>query len=35
MADKYDFQSIEKKWRNRWESADLYKTRTDPGKPKY
>ena len=35
MADRYDFQEIEKKWHERWESADIYKTKQDPGKPKY
>ena len=35
MAEKYDFQAIEKKWHERWEKADLYKTKSDPGKPKY
>jgi len=35
MTEKYDFQAIEKKWHDRWEKADLYKTKDDPGKPKY
>jgi leucyl-tRNA synthetase len=33
--EKYDFQAIEKKWRERWEAADLYRTKSDPDKPKY
>ncbi|MCL6518477.1 MAG: leucine--tRNA ligase [Armatimonadetes bacterium] len=35
MAEKYDFQSIEKKWQERWSKAQLFKTRDDPEKPKY
>lgn len=35
MADKYDFQAIEKKWRERWAQADLFKTEVDPSKPKF
>ncbi|HUV06046.1 MAG TPA: leucine--tRNA ligase [Armatimonadota bacterium] len=35
MADKYDFQGIERKWHGRWEKANLYATKSDPGKPKY
>lgn len=35
MTEKYDFQAIEKKWRELWESLDLYKTKTDPDKEKY
>src|SRR4030042_4514652 len=35
MADKYDFQAIEKKWRERWDETNLFRTKTDPGKPKY
>jgi leucyl-tRNA synthetase len=35
MTEKYDFQAIEKKWRERWDKANLYRTKTDPGRPKY
>ncbi|MDI6828493.1 MAG: class I tRNA ligase family protein, partial [Armatimonadota bacterium] len=35
VMDKYDFQKIEKKWQDRWSKAELFKTRTDPNKPKY
>ncbi|MHB1457608.1 MAG: leucine--tRNA ligase [Armatimonadota bacterium] len=35
MADRYEFKKIENKWRELWESADLYKTKADPDKPKY
>jgi len=35
MAEKYDFQAIEKKWHEIWEKEDLYSTKSDPGKPKY
>ena len=35
MAEKYEFQEIEKKWRDRWGGMDLYKTKHDPSKPKY
>ena len=35
MAEKYDFQEIERKWHERWEKEDLYATKSDPGKPKY
>ncbi|MHB0912370.1 MAG: leucine--tRNA ligase [Armatimonadota bacterium] len=35
MAERYDFQRIEEKWRERWEAKDLYATKQDPDKPKY
>ena len=35
MAERYDFQAIEKKWHEKWGSMDLYKTQKDPSKPKY
>lgn len=35
MAQKYDFLDLEEKWRPYWRDIDLYKTRTDPLKPKY
>lgn len=35
MADKYDFQTIENKWREKWEASNLYSTKSEPNKPKY
>jgi leucyl-tRNA synthetase len=35
MADKYDFQAIEKKWHERWEKADLFRTEDSTGKTKF
>ncbi len=35
MAKQYDFKFLEEKWRPYWEALDLYRTGTDPGKPKY
>ena len=36
MADEgYDFASIEKKWRTRWEESGLYRSVRQPGKPKH
>ena len=29
MEDKYDFEAIERKWRLRWEEADIYASRKD------
>lgn len=35
MNEKYEFREIEDKWRKRWEAGDLFKTKMDPGKPKF
>jgi len=35
MSDKYEFQKIEKKWQQRWMEMDLFRTRSEPSKPKY
>lgn len=35
MSDKYEFQKIEKKWQQRWMEMDLFRTRSEPLKPKY
>ncbi|MGB9586850.1 MAG: leucine--tRNA ligase [Armatimonadota bacterium] len=35
MSDKYEFQKIEKKWQQRWTEMDLFRTRSEPSKPKY
>ncbi len=35
MADKYDFQAIEKKWQKRWKEADLFRTEDRADKPKF
>lgn len=35
MSDKYEFQKIEKKWQQRWVEMDLFRTRSEPSKPKY
>jgi leucyl-tRNA synthetase len=35
LDEKYDFQSIEKKWQARWREADLYHVEIDSEKPKY
>ena len=32
---RYDFETIEKKWRAFWDDIDLYKTGNEPDKPKY
>jgi leucyl-tRNA synthetase len=32
MEEKYDFKSVEEKWRRRWEEANLYATREEPGR---
>ena len=34
MGEKYDFKSIEEKWRRRWEETGLYATSEDPGREK-
>jgi leucyl-tRNA synthetase len=34
MEDKYDFKSIESKWRHRWEEVDLYASYEEPGREK-
>ncbi len=34
MEEKYDFKTIEEKWRRRWEEADLYATHEEPGREK-
>lgn len=31
----YNHQEIEKKWRQKWQDTNLYKTREEPGRPKY
>ncbi len=33
MTQKYDFHTIENKWRATWQAIDLYKTGEDPDKP--
>ncbi|GIK54457.1 MAG: leucine--tRNA ligase [Chloroflexi bacterium] len=35
MNKKYDFHTIENKWRPYWQAIDLYKTGEDPQKPNY
>lgn len=35
MAAKYDPKDFEDKWRSRWRDADLFRTREDPGRPKF
>jgi leucyl-tRNA synthetase len=35
MADRYDPKSFEAKWQKRWKEADLFKTREEPGRPKF
>ena len=35
MADRYEPASFESKWRSRWKEADLFKTREEPGRPKF
>ncbi len=34
MAPRYDFQAIERKWRDRWTASGLYQVDEDPQKPK-
>ncbi len=31
----YEFSEIEKKWRQRWEDTDLYRSQIDPSRPKH
>ena len=35
MADRYSPDEFESKWRERWAKSDLFKTRTDTGRPKF
>ncbi len=35
MADRYEPATFESKWQARWKEADLFKTREDPGRPKF
>lgn len=35
MQDRYDPSTFEASWRQRWQEADLFATRTDPGRPKF
>ena len=35
MAERYDFQSIEKKWQRYWEENDVFHTEEDSSKEKY
>ncbi|MCG9894836.1 MAG: class I tRNA ligase family protein, partial [Fimbriimonadaceae bacterium] len=35
MADRYDPGTFEAKWRARWSDADLFRTGTDPARPKF
>ncbi len=35
MADRYDPSSFEAKWRQKWAEADLFRTRTREGAPKF
>jgi leucyl-tRNA synthetase len=35
MAEAYDFKSVERKWRDRWESEDLYRAAGSDSRPKY
>jgi len=35
MFDRYDPAAFEAKWRDRWKQADLFKTREEPGRPKF
>jgi leucyl-tRNA synthetase len=35
MADRYEPQSFESKWRERWQEAELFKTKETPGRPKF
>ena len=34
MAERYDFQSIEKKWQRYWEEIDVFHTEEDSSKRK-
>ena len=33
MNEKYDFKTVEEKWRAYWNKIDLYRTGNDPDKP--
>jgi leucyl-tRNA synthetase len=35
MADKYNPQDFESKWQDKWAADKIYKTGSDPSKPKY
>ncbi len=35
MADRYEPSSFEQKWRKRWDDADLFRTREEPGREKF
>lgn len=35
MPDRYEPGSFEPQWRQRWKDADLFVTRSDPGRPKF
>lgn len=35
MKDFYEFKEVEKKWQQRWEAEDVFKTKEDPDKKKY
>lgn len=35
MAERYEPKAFEAKWRDRWKKADLFKTREEPGRPKF
>ncbi|MCC7229744.1 MAG: leucine--tRNA ligase, partial [Fimbriimonadaceae bacterium] len=35
MADRYNPSEFEAKWQQRWKEADLFKTREEPGRPKF
>ncbi len=34
-GNRYDFRTIEAKWQQRWEEADLFRVDYDPNKPKF
>jgi leucyl-tRNA synthetase len=34
-TDSYDFRALEEKWRPYWQDIDLYRTGSDPGRPKF
>jgi len=35
VKNNYDFREIERKWQNRWAEQDLFRTREEPGRPKF
>jgi len=35
MADRYEPVQFEARWRKRWAEADLFRTREEPGRPKF